>query len=540
MQLLEIIPEEWTECLDTKDTQLAECRPWLEAHSRGILRLLPDLPETICHVASVFRVSWKLLVLRMQLEQSAITYAWDDSLRQYDPTQEQAALRGWDWRAVKARGASQHDLVKLGYLCGADKTGEGPRPDGWFGPQLQLAGCADRFACSYAGMALPRHAQRELALPVRPADVRHLTPSWEVRAPQQGVPEGFAPGKPVTRQGITVIPSNQASADCLRYTASMSAQRRMAERGRLWWPGDYGSDPPVPVITKRLIWLDPGHGCRKRDGSLDTGTADTSGLHTGLAEKDVVMAVARRLKEMLEASGLFEVRLTHQRSDYSERMNYSDRGAKAADTGYECYISLHLDSASDKRVHGTTVFVPKVPRSSPKSRRLAKALATELLAEFGRGVSYADARPEGVMPHWYNLGTFVGGDNNFSSGALALPEPLFMSNLEDMRIISSPGFPERYAGAVYRGVLEYCQLTDVPAPEPGPEPDPDPIDEQDPEPPPPEPDQPSWSEDELAWAEAEGISDCTDLDRPATRREVITIAGRTAAWVLDWIRSERR
>ncbi len=253
-----------------------------------------------------------------------------------------------------------------------------------------------------------------------------------------------------------------------------------------------------------LIWLDPGHGTLKRDGARDTGAADTSGLGTRLCEKDLVLAAALRARDLLTAQG-HEARLTHQRADYSEVMGYSDRGALAAATAYDCYVSLHLDSASNPAMRGTTVFVPKLPVHCPRSRALAAALAAALRGEFGTPVSYPAARPAGVMAHWHNLGTFVGGGNAYSPGALALPEPLFMSNREDMEIIRRDDFAERYAQAVVRGILRYAGSAEA------------------------EPTETPWQEElraAAAWARSRGISDATRLGSSLTRGEYLVMRYR--------------
>lgn len=253
-----------------------------------------------------------------------------------------------------------------------------------------------------------------------------------------------------------------------------------------------------------LIWLDPGHGTLKPDGARDTGTADTSGLGTRLAEKDLVLDTALRAREILAAQG-HDVRLTHQHADYSEILGTSGRGTMAAGTPYDCYVSLHLDSASDPAVRGTTVFIPRLPVHAPRSRALATCLAAELRSEFGTPVSYADARPSGVMPHWQNLGTFVGGGNSYAPGALALPEPLFMSNREDMAIIRRDDFTQRYAQAVCRAILRYAGIETQASP------------------------ASPWHQELRAaadWARASGISDGARLDEPLTRGEYLVMRHR--------------
>lgn len=466
MASLLAIPQAWVETY----------RPlpvgWWSNHAEGIERVWPECAETVDRVAREVGVDPRLLVTRMELEQSAISYRWDGSTSHYG-------------------GGHDGDALKIKYLCGVDRTDSGDRPGGWFGAERQLLGCALRFRYWYRGEHGPRAEWR----------------NWLGLGPTN---------TSATLEGVEA--ANVATAMCYRYTPHLAAGRRLREIGLRWFAEDYGTEEGAGVVKRLLIWLDPGHGTRKRDGTRDTGTADTSGLKTGLAEKDVVMAVARRTRELLTAQG-HDVRLTHERSDYSETMDYSDRGRKAVGTGYDCYISLHLDSSSNQSVHGTTVFIPKTPSNSPASRNLAEALAYELTTEFGRGVSYASARPDGVMPHWYNLGTFVGGGNNYSPGALALPEPLFMSNREDMEIIRRPDFVDRYASAVCRGILRYAGLAVPDSPD---APDIDHDDE-------PPSGSTTWT-DELVtaakWAREQGISDGTRLSDPLTRAEALVMLRR--------------
>lgn len=466
MASLLAIPQAWVETY----------RPlpvgWWSNHAEGIERVWPECAETVDRVAREVGVDPRLLVTRMELEQSAISYRWDGSTSHYG-------------------GGHDGDALKIKYLCGVDRTDSGDRPGGWFGAERQLLGCALRFRYWYRGEHGPRPEWR----------------NWLGLGPTNAS---------ATLEGVEA--ANLATAMAFRYTPHIAAGRRLREIGLRWFAEDYGAEDGAGVVKRLLIWIDPGHGTRKRDGTRDTGTADTSGLKTGLAEKDVVMAVARRTRELLTAQG-HDVRLTHERSDYSETMDYSDRGRKAVGTGYDCYISLHLDSSSNQSVHGTTVFIPKTPSNSPKSRDLAEALAYELITEFGRGVSYASARPDGVMPHWYNLGTFVGGGNNYSPGALALPEPLFMSNRDDMEIIRRPDFVDRYASAVCRGILRYAGQ-EVPAVPDAPD-----IDHDD-EPP---SGSTTWT-DELVtaakWAREQGISDGTRLSDPLTRGEALVMLRR--------------
>ncbi len=206
---------------------------WLSSHAPALLRRLPDFPRYLRQAAEGVGVAEHLLVTRCQLEQSALTYAWDGSTQDYG-------------------GGAAGDEKKLRYLCGADKTDSGPRPGGWFGPERQLLACALRFRYWYRGQDGPRSDWRNwLGLEEDPA---------------------FAPGVPVTRGGLTITPDNQASADCLRYTTNLEASLRLERLGRLWFPEEYATmakstlTQMAPTLEEFGAWLRgqrPGHGAVK-------------------------------------------------------------------------------------------------------------------------------------------------------------------------------------------------------------------------------------------------------------------------------------
>lgn len=189
-----IIPQAWT-------SAHADLPPgWWQQNAPALVAYAPDLPGLVHRAASEVGVDERLLVTRMQLEQSALTYAWDGSTRDYT-------------------GGAGGDVLKLRYLCGVDRTDSGDRPLGWFGAERQLTACALRFRYWYRGEDGPRDEWRNwLGLREDPA---------------------YRAGVPVTRGGVTITPGNQASADALRYTSSMAAQERLRQIGLRYFPEDY-------------------------------------------------------------------------------------------------------------------------------------------------------------------------------------------------------------------------------------------------------------------------------------------------------------
>jgi hypothetical protein len=207
MAALLIIPQVWAE-------RYAPLPPdWWQQNAPALVAYAPDVPRLVAEAAMTVGVDQRLLVTRMQLEQSALTYAWDGSDRTYPGG----------------------DRDKLEYLCGVDRTDSGDRAGGWFGAGRQLAGCALRFKHWYRGEdGYGPGAENWLGLREDPR---------------------FAPGVPVTRGGVTIVPANQASADCLRYTTSMAAQERLREIGLRYFPQDYAEEESG-VIEVRELTLD--------------------------------------------------------------------------------------------------------------------------------------------------------------------------------------------------------------------------------------------------------------------------------------------
>jgi len=184
---------------------------WWEEHAPALLRAAPGIADTVARVARDVNVDPRLLITRMQLEQSAITYAWDGSDGTYPGG----------------------DADKLRYLCGVDRTDSGDREGGWFGVEAQVLGCALRFKHWYRGEDGPRDG-------------------WENWLGLQEDPR-YQAGMPVTRGGETITPANQASADCLRYTTSMPAQRHLREIGRRWFQEDYDAEESGDMSAIRQV-----------------------------------------------------------------------------------------------------------------------------------------------------------------------------------------------------------------------------------------------------------------------------------------------
>jgi N-acetylmuramoyl-L-alanine amidase len=120
---------------------------------------------------------------------------------------------------------------------------------------------------------------------------------------------------------------------------------------------------PGGLPTRRpLIMIDPGHGGR------DPGAVTDGGIY----EKDVVLAVARRLSAALGSRGTYEVRLTR---DGDQSVALDRRVQLSREARSDLFISLHADTFAGQpqaaSVRGGAVYI----LSDKASDRTAESLA---------------------------------------------------------------------------------------------------------------------------------------------------------------------
>ena len=139
------------------------------------------------------------------------------------------------------------------------------------------------------------------------------------------------------------------------------------------WPkaSHVGSRPAVIPVTpdvgrtasaapgKRVIIIDPGHG------GVDPGTHGASGVQ----EKNLVLAVARKLQAVLGSTGRYKVLLTRDKDIFiplKERVNIA-RAAKA-----DLFVSVHADSNEQRDIRGASVYTLSESASDRETAKLAE------------------------------------------------------------------------------------------------------------------------------------------------------------------------
>ncbi len=193
--------------------------------------------------------------------------------------------------------------------------------------------------------------------------------------------------------------------------------------------------PPVkfnftPGLKDKLIVIDPGHG-----GS-DPGAIGLSGM----PEKDVNLAVALKVKDLLVKAGA-KVVMTHQddRDVFGPNASAVDelkaRATIANVKKADIFVSIHSNAALNRDANGTTTYF------FPKSRydvQLAKNLQNGMLQTAGlqdKGFLSANfyVIKRTVMP-------------------AALVELAFLSNPNEEKYLANPQFQQKLADGIVQGM----------------------------------------------------------------------------------------
>lgn len=95
--------------------------------------------------------------------------------------------------------------------------------------------------------------------------------------------------------------------------------------------------------TRPLVVIDPGHG------GIDNGASASSGVH----EKDIVLAFALKLQDLLVESGRFDVALTREDDTF---LTLEQRVTLARENKADLFISIHADSFQQAEISGASIY----------------------------------------------------------------------------------------------------------------------------------------------------------------------------------------
>jgi N-acetylmuramoyl-L-alanine amidase len=137
------------------------------------------------------------------------------------------------------------------------------------------------------------------------------------------------------------------------------------------------TDTPLASESRPLIVLDPGHG------GVDNGASAPSGIH----EKDITLAFGLQLRDLLVATGKFDVAMTREDDTY---LTLNERVDLARANRADLFISLHADTFQQADIRGASIYT----RDERAADILDKVLTEgETHADVVAGYLPADATP---------------------------------------------------------------------------------------------------------------------------------------------------
>ncbi|HOA93417.1 MAG TPA: N-acetylmuramoyl-L-alanine amidase [Quisquiliibacterium sp.] len=241
-------------------------------------------------------------------------------------------------------------------------------------------------------------------------------------------------------------------------------------------PAETASGTPAgrrarPIVSRLVtIAIDPGHG------GEDPGAVGANGTF----EKDVVLAIARHLRDRIAAEPNLRPYMTRDADFF---VPLSARVAKARRVQADLFVSIHADAFVNPRARGASVYVlSEGGASSSAARWLArKENDADLIGgvDLGRrnrevAKLLLDLSTTAQIKDSSQLGRIVLGQlgtvghlhkpaiEQASFAVLKAPdipsiliETAFISNPQEERRLREPGYQERIAEAIYRGIRHY-------------------------------------------------------------------------------------
>jgi N-acetylmuramoyl-L-alanine amidase len=236
------------------------------------------------------------------------------------------------------------------------------------------------------------------------------------------------------------------------------------------------SDPfPLPTPGVRTIVIDPGHG------GEESGTRGPAGT----LEKDLTLAVARRLRTMVESRLGLRVFLTR---DDDRLIPLDDRSAYANSQRADAFISIHANASLRPSVKGAEVHYLSAPQSDVERQGEGPVIA---LPTLGGGARVIDVVPweRAQFRHLARSSALAGiveqalrtrvamssrpvqqGPYRVLVGAsmpAVLVEVGYLSNPEEEKTLASAATQEQLAQALFDAIVQFRAQSDRATPQAG-------------------------------------------------------------------------
>ena len=242
-----------------------------------------------------------------------------------------------------------------------------------------------------------------------------------------------------------------------------------------WYDNSVAQEKKEPAQKKEepkvkpLIVLDPGHGGK------DPGAIGVSGVY----EKHLTLAMAKQLRELLEASGRYRVKLTRETDEF---IALYARRRFARSVNADLFISIHADSIRKPDTRGLSVYTLSEKASDKEAEKLAESEnkvdliagidlsgetqeVTDILIDLARRETnnHSSYFAEKLMNEIRKEITVLPNSHRFAGFAVlkspdvpsVLIEMGYLSNKEEEKLLRQASYREKLAKASVRAVHTY-------------------------------------------------------------------------------------
>lgn len=197
---------------------------------------------------------------------------------------------------------------------------------------------------------------------------------------------------------------------------------------------------PVNNVAGRVVVIDPGHG------GIDPGCVGKSGV----LEKDLVLAIAKKLETKLNSYTIYTVLTRETDIDLApevkgplikrKRVDLNKRAELATKHNADILVSIHINSFPESRWSGAQTFYYA---DSGPGRILAQTIQKSLVVDLGPNNRKAKPGDFRILRE--------------TKVASAMVEVGFLSNPREEKLLQDPQYQERIANAIAKGIVEYFE-----------------------------------------------------------------------------------
>jgi len=162
------------------------------------------------------------------------------------------------------------------------------------------------------------------------------------------------------------------------------------------------------------IYLDAGHG-----------ETDPGAIGNGLQEKNVALDISKRVEQKLQAYKNVEIMQTRTDDTF---LSLSQRANKANSWGADCFLSIHLNSATDKSARGFESYVYN-GQIDASTQAFQNMIHEEIIKKIGKTISSDRGKKKANFA--------VLRESHMKA---CLVENLFISNASDVALLKQDSF----------------------------------------------------------------------------------------------------